>query len=49
MIREKMMTREEALEMTSLEQTEEPKIYDSFLEELGLSRDDVNEQAEWSR
>jgi hypothetical protein len=49
MIREGMMTRAEALEMMSLEQTEEPKIYHSFLEELGLSRDDVNEQAEWSR
>lgn len=49
MIREGMMTREEALEMMSFEQTEEPNIYDSFLEELGLSRDDVDEKAEWSR
>jgi hypothetical protein len=49
MIREGLMTREEALEMMSLEQTEEPEIFHPFLEELGLSRNDVNELAEWSR
>jgi len=49
MIREGIMSREEALERMSLEQTEEPEIYHSFLEELGLSKHEVNEQTEWSR
>jgi len=49
MIREGLMTREEAIEKMTLEQTKEPDILNVFLNELGLSRNDVNEQAEWSR
>jgi hypothetical protein len=49
LIREGLMTREEALERMSLEQTTEPAIFSYFLRTLGLSRDEVNWQAEWSR
>ena len=41
--------REEALERMSLEQRSAPEILDPFLNELGLPRDEINWQAEWSR
>jgi len=49
LIREGLMSREEALERTVLEQTTEPGIFGSFLHELGLSKDDINWNAEWSK
>ena len=49
LIREGLMTRKEAMERMVLEQTTEPEILDSFIHELGLSKDEVNWQAEWSR
>jgi hypothetical protein len=49
MIREGRMTREEAIKRISLEQTEEPEIFQIFLSELGISKIDVNDEAEWSR
>lgn len=49
LIREGRMSRDEAMDRMALEQTAEPAIFDSFLRELGLSRDEVNWQAEWSR
>jgi len=49
LIRQGLMTREEALERMSFEQTTEPEVLDAFLHELGITRDDVNWQAEWSR
>ena len=48
LIREGLMTREEALERMSLDQTEEPDVYSAFLKGLGLSADDVNGEGEWS-
>ena len=48
LIREGRMTREEALDRMKLEQTDEPDDYNLFLKELGLSREDVNQEAEWS-
>lgn len=49
MIREGLMTRDDALKKMSLDQTEEPDIYQLFLKDLGLSVDDVNGHGEWSR
>jgi hypothetical protein len=49
LIRECIMTREEATERMSLEQTTEPEILEGFLRELGVSREEINCQAEWSR
>jgi hypothetical protein len=49
LIREGRMSREEAMERMALEQTAEPAIFDNFLRELGLSKDEVNWQAEWSK
>lgn len=49
MIREGLMARDDALKRISLEQTEEPDIYRSFLKDLGLSLEDVNGEGEWSR
>ena len=49
LIREGLMTRKEAIERMQLEQTAEPKILEKFFCELGLSKNDVNWQAEWSR
>jgi hypothetical protein len=49
LIREGLMTRQEALERMSLEQTTEPGILKKFFDELGISKDNVNWQAEWSR
>ena len=48
LIREGLMTREEALERAGMEQTAEPSIMKSFLEELDLTKDDINWDAEWS-
>ena len=48
LIREGVMTRQEAIERMLLEQTTEPAIFDTFLHELGLSKDDINFDAEWS-
>ena len=49
LIREGLMTRDEALKRMSLDQTKEPNIYRVFLNDLGLSVNDVNENGEWSR
>jgi len=49
LIREGLMSREEALQKMVLEQTTEPGIFASFLYELGLSKDDINWNAEWSK
>lgn len=49
LIREGLMSREEALQKMVLEQTTEPEIFASFLHELGLSKDDINWNAEWSK
>lgn len=48
LIREGVMTRDEALERAHMEQREEPSVMKSFLEELALTKDDVNWGAEWS-
>ena len=48
LIREERMTREEALERMSREQTTEPEIFDEFLQDLGLTKKCVNWKAEWS-
>ncbi|MCK4815648.1 hypothetical protein KA005_07760 [bacterium] len=49
LIREGLMTREEAIKRMKLEQTTEPDILESFFDDLGLLKDDVNWQAEWSK
>jgi len=49
MIREGLITREEALAMMSFEQTTEPDILRIFLGDVGLSIHDINMRAEWSR
>jgi hypothetical protein len=49
MIREGLMTRDDALKRMSLDQTEEPDIYRMFLKDLELSIEDVNSCGEWSR
>lgn len=49
LIREGLMTREEAMKRMELEQTTEPAIFNYFLHELGVSKDEVDWQAEWSR
>jgi hypothetical protein len=48
LIREGLMTRKEALERARMEQTQEPPVMKSFLDELQLTRDEVNWDAEWS-
>jgi hypothetical protein len=48
LVREGLMTREEALERASLEHHEEPPVMKTFLEELGLTKNAVNWNAEWS-
>jgi hypothetical protein len=48
LIREGLMSREEALERARVEQTDEPSVMKTFLDELGLSKDDINWDAEWS-
>lgn len=49
LIREGLMTRQEAMERMLLEQRTEPEFLSLFFNELGISKDDVNWQAEWSR
>ena len=49
LIREGLMTREEAMQRISLEQTTEPEILDTFLRELEVSKDEINWEAEWSK
>jgi len=49
LIREGHMTREEAMERMALEQTTEPAILGSFFHELGVLKDEINWQAEWSK
>jgi len=49
LIRQGLMTREEAMERAALEQTTEPEVLEVFFDELGITKDDVNWQAEWSR
>ncbi|UCG66660.1 MAG: hypothetical protein JSW12_06490 [Deltaproteobacteria bacterium] len=49
LIRQGLMTREEALERMSFEQTTEPEVLDAFLHELGITKNDIDWQAEWSR
>ncbi|MBN1381563.1 MAG: hypothetical protein JXA41_07800 [Deltaproteobacteria bacterium] len=49
MIREGLMSRSYALKRMSLDQTEEPKFYKDFLQDLGLTTKDINENGEWSR
>ena len=48
LIREGLMTRQEGIDRMKLEQTNEPEILDLFFHELGISKVDVNWQAEWS-
>jgi hypothetical protein len=48
LIREGVMDREEALQRISLEQRTEPEVMESFLEELGITREDINWEGEWS-
>jgi hypothetical protein len=48
LIREGLMTRNEALERAHMEQTEEPLVMGTFLGELGLTKGDINWDAEWS-
>lgn len=49
LIREGMMTRDEAMERMALEQRTEPDSYGPFLSELNIERSEVNDKAEWSR
>ncbi|MFW6146832.1 MAG: hypothetical protein ACOC6B_00390 [Thermodesulfobacteriota bacterium] len=49
LIREGLMTRDEAMKRISLEQTTEPQIMENFLRDLGLSRKEINWKADWSR
>jgi hypothetical protein len=48
LVREGIMSREEALERISLEQRTEPEIMENFLETLQISREDINWEGEWS-
>lgn len=48
LIREGLMTRDEALQRIRLEQTEEPPVMQTFLRELGLKKENINWDAEWS-
>jgi len=48
LIREGMMTREEALQRMALEQRTEPESYEQFLTELQIERAEINDKAEWS-
>jgi hypothetical protein len=49
LIRQGLMSRDEALERMSLEQTEQPEILNIFLQELAMSKQEINWQGEWSR
>jgi hypothetical protein len=48
LIREGLMSREEALRRASLEQRTEPDILKEFFEDLGVKEDEINWDAEWS-
>jgi hypothetical protein len=48
LIREGLMTRAEAMERSRLERTQEPPVLETFLHELGLIKDEINWDAEWS-
>jgi len=48
LIREGLMTREEAMERTELESKTEPKRFNKFLKELGLLKECINWEAKWS-
>ncbi|MBW1939994.1 MAG: hypothetical protein JRI28_01215 [Deltaproteobacteria bacterium] len=48
LVREGLMTREEGLQRIELEQSTEPAVLSDFLNELGLIRDDINWEGEWS-
>jgi hypothetical protein len=48
LIREGLMSREEALDRAGLEQTTEPEAMRDFLETLGLDVGDINWDADWS-
>lgn len=48
LIREGLMTRDEAFQRACMEQNEEPSIMNTFLEEISLTKDDINWNAEWS-
>jgi hypothetical protein len=48
LIREGIMSRAEALERMSLEQRTEPEVMEKFLEELEISKEDINWEGEWS-
>jgi len=48
LIREGVMSRQDALERMALEQWTEPDIYQAFIAELGLDRAGINDTAEWS-
>ena len=49
LIRQGLMSRDEALERIPLEQTEEPEILNIFLHELEISKQDINWKGQWSR
>jgi hypothetical protein len=49
LIREGLMSREEALKRLGKEQTRQPAVFESFLEELGLTQADINWHGEWSK
>jgi hypothetical protein len=49
LIREGLMSRDEAMTRASLEQREEPEGLSGFLEKLGVSKEEINWEAEWSR
>lgn len=48
LIREGLMGRDEALKRSAMEQRDEPAVLETFLQELGLSRDEINWDGEWS-
>jgi len=49
LIREGLMVRDDAVERISLEQTTEPDMLEIFLNELNVSKDEINWEAEWSK
>lgn len=49
LIREGLMTREEAIQRIDLEQTTEPEILTPFFRDLGILKEEVNWDGEWSK
>jgi hypothetical protein len=49
LIREGLMNRQEALQRMNTEQTTEPEVFLQFLDELGIGKDDINWDGEWSK